>query len=634
MAAPPLDLARRIANCAIDHYDHALPSNTGGKPQNGREWTVFSAVVAHAAPRDDGHGCAVPCPDTDMWVVSCATGSKCTSIRAIVSSLPSSASTLPNRQREGKSVTSKGNGPTDANTTRKCGKKKPTIEMDRESILSCYNGMVLKDSHAEVLARRGLVAYLWEEIETSLQRGQGASREATEPCPARYLLELAPATPNPDASGGMTFQLKRNITLHLYISDSPCGDAAIYEIQRKRTRQSHEDQAQSESSGKLQGSTEVADSRLNFTGAKIILLRNQGQRASIDNSIASVLTCSLVRKTENDDAQQSTITLGREHTQQLGALRLKSSRSNILPALRSTSLCCSDKLVRWGVMGMQGALLSRYIPAPLCLTSICVSKDERGTCGGQLVALERAISGRIDSAVKLLPRTQNSKPKPPEVAVVERVLECSKSAAEHRYAEAQISSKKRNREHCYPEKNTQQNPAKKRYKAGSVGSQRSSCKDEARRQPQAGGAGQSAKKESPCGMSLNWYRNHRDKDTSGAFAKGKAMDMEITVGATGLKRGKKPKTPEDVLVSASRLCRYHLLRRCQNCAAVEAAGTPSRRTEKIQGATTGGAAGSEEAEQVGYRQYKQRRCGIGDHCFQGPLQGWVRSGQEDDFVPP
>ena len=67
------DIANRIAKCAIDHYDNNIPSN-GGKPQIGREWTVYAAIVACknssiSINNDDDAN--------DMWVVSCATGSYC-----------------------------------------------------------------------------------------------------------------------------------------------------------------------------------------------------------------------------------------------------------------------------------------------------------------------------------------------------------------------------------------------------------------------------------------------------------------------------------------------------------------------------------------------------------------------------
>ena len=298
--AAQTDIANRIAKCAIDHYDNNIPSN-GGKPQIGREWTVYAAIVACK-----NSSISINNDDVDdMWVVSCATGSKCTSIHSVVSSLPASNND----------------------------------NVDDDSICQCYKGMLLKDSHAEALCRRGFVASLWNETENYLQQYTNNNTSSEEVTNTRYLLEVC--NNNTD---GLTFKLKSNITLHMYISDSPCGDATIYEIRK---------QLQSDK-GKKSEETE-----LNFTGAKLILADTNTK----NDSITSIISCSV---DTGDNSKQSTITLGREDTQQLGALRLKSSRSNI--SNRSTSMSCSDKLVRWGVFGLQGTLLSKYIPEPIILS--------------------------------------------------------------------------------------------------------------------------------------------------------------------------------------------------------------------------------------------------------------------------
>ena len=538
-----------IAQCAIDHYHQTLPSNNGSKPQLGREWTVYAAIVACRRRRVASHDDDEMTNEGDeMWVVSCATGSKCTSLRKIVSSLP-----RPN-----------------------------TLDVDDESICKCYNGMVLKDSHAEALTRRGLMSVLWDEIEHSLQCHKRTTRTTTSTADdeskdgyqTRQLLEVYKLQPP-------SFRIMSDISLHMYVSDSPCGDASIYEI-RKDT------------------DTADGETELNFTGAKIIVSSGIEGCNNIDDrnnngSITSILTCS-----SNGD---QSVNLGREGTQQLGALRIKSSRSNMSPELRSTSMSCSDKLLRWGVFGLQGSLLSMYIPEPICLSSICVSRDPRSVhtprgYDGQLAALKRALLERMKNvtASTTLTACCNEHLKPPEVAVVDIKYESSKSSSDERQTSFM---KKRTTDSTSPI------PSKRRRLVDSS----------------VGGENE-AQKLSPTGLSINWHQNRVTKER-----------IEITVGATGLKRGKKAKAPKDVLDSASRLCRFSFLRRFIKCTNIQDASALSLNSDK-ETLTKSDRTG-DTASPCSYVQYKKEKgCYIGNDCFQGSLCGYIRSGNGDDFVIP
>uniref|UniRef100_A0A8D1ACL0 Adenosine deaminase RNA specific B1 n=1 Tax=Sus scrofa TaxID=9823 RepID=A0A8D1ACL0_PIG len=71
-------------------------------------------------------------------------------------------------------------------------------------------GLALNDCHAEIIARRSLLRFLYTQLELYLSSRDDKKRSIFEP----------------SERGG--FKLKENVQFHLYISTSPCGDARIF----------------------------------------------------------------------------------------------------------------------------------------------------------------------------------------------------------------------------------------------------------------------------------------------------------------------------------------------------------------------------------------------------------------------
>jgi hypothetical protein len=143
------------------------------------------------------------------------------------------------------------------------------------------------------------------------------------------------------------FQLRPDIQLHLYISDSPCGDASIYPIVAFNTMGDEKEE-------------------MLFAGAKVVVSEETRVDANACAGNHQLLEGRMAH------------TVAREEIQVLGKLRTKLGRSHLPAHLSSsTRMSCSDKIVQWSVLGLQRGLLSKYVVAPIQLSSVVVSRDPR-----------------------------------------------------------------------------------------------------------------------------------------------------------------------------------------------------------------------------------------------------------------
>lgn len=230
-------------------YKHFDKLPKKGKPLPGKEWTVLAAIVLRI---EANKSC-------DLQVVAMGTGSKCVG----------------------------------------------------QSQLS-PSGDLINDSHAEVIARRAFLRYLYQQLELCYSGHSSA------------LFTLDPSTKQCNLIKGASFVF--------FASHTPCGDASIIPKNDNTTVPEEDEEGPPCKIPKLSEAPDV-----HRTGAKCV----DGEDPKLPGVGYHVV----------------------------GVLRTKPGRGD--PTL---SMACSDKMAKWNIMGVQGSLVMNFLTHPIYFSRIIIGK--------------------------------------------------------------------------------------------------------------------------------------------------------------------------------------------------------------------------------------------------------------------
>ena len=228
----------------------------------------------------------------------------------------------------------------------------------------CPRGEALSDSHAEVIARRAFVRFLYDELERATSDdGDGETKRDATDANASIVEWVATTTTTTTTT---PFRLRGGVRVHLYATQSPCGDASIFEladaqkqsasVARRRDGETADGETpkerfpgptalfRAENAGRAANKRAKTSSGsglffLGATGAKVF----ESCEVSVQGSRGS-------REALRVDAERGVA------GQRLGACRLKPGRG-----AQTDCMSCSDKIARWVALGVQGALPSSLI---------------------------------------------------------------------------------------------------------------------------------------------------------------------------------------------------------------------------------------------------------------------------------
>ena len=201
-------------------------------------------------------------------------------------------------------------------------------------------GKRIRDSHAEVLARRALRKKILIEIKKCMT---GSSSELLQ----------AMETKN----GKQVFQLKQGVTIHMYTSSTPCGNSSLKKFATFSKEKFNDDLGKDEWPTNIH---EAIPAHSLHLGQLALLVKKDISANEKCGAIDEAKFAHLPKKQRKWPANISDEWC---------------PPNTAPPRIGKGSIhSCSDKICRWNYLGLQGSLLSSLLDGPLYMNSITIGR--------------------------------------------------------------------------------------------------------------------------------------------------------------------------------------------------------------------------------------------------------------------
>ena len=261
----------------------------------------------------------------------------------------------------------------------------------------CARGEALADTHAEIVARRALVRFFHRELhrlardvtsDDAPAAAAGSPPPSSSSSPPVGVFEWI--DPPPSSPGAPPVRLRAGVRVHMYATQSPCGDASVF---------APPPPPGGGGSDHLGAPSVVPPGAT--TKTTTTTRANPSKRAKTTGAAGGGAGWTGAKKLDPPSPAAGGVLPRADpeagaSAQALGAARLKPGRG-----AETACMSCSDKICRWVLVGAQGGPLTNLLAEPVRLASVTAARPEgrggpEGEEGGGGIAVGGGGGGEED----------------------------------------------------------------------------------------------------------------------------------------------------------------------------------------------------------------------------------------------